>query len=202
MEEKEVKVIVDHKKSCGDPSPTILFIFTMLTMMFLAMGTGYVSGGAALLLACVQIGVYPVYFYCAKTGIDKMDSLSGNCYLIFCTLFGLVGGLCNLATYFAGIMGWPIDGRIMGIVWFWSGLMLIPVVHSMRKGPSVPFVVFICGTIMLLLFGISALGYASSVLDPIVSVLQAVVGIGGCYTFIANLFAMEDVTLPLGKPIF
>lgn len=202
MEEKKMQVVIDHQESVGDASPTILFTFTMLTMMFLALGTGYIHGEALLLLGCVQIGVYPVYIYCAKNAIDQKQTLSGNCYLIFASLFGGAAGLCNLATYFAGIMGWPLDGRLIGIVWIWSGLMLIPVVAAMRKGPWIPFVVFAAGGIMLVLFGISALGYASFLLNPIVAVMQAVVGIGGFYVFLANMFALGEISLPLGKTIF
>lgn len=170
-------------------------------MMFLALGTGYLSGGALLLLGCIQIGVYPIYIFCAQNAINRKETLSGNCYLIFASLFGGAAGLCNIATYLAGVMNWPIDSRIMGVVWIWSGLMLIPVVTAMAKGPSIPFLVFACGGIMLVLFGITALGYAVVVLSPVVSFLQAVVGIGGFYVFLVNMFAAGGVVLPLGKSI-
>ncbi len=201
MEANE-KVAVECSTVTADASPTILFTFTMLTMMFLALGTGYLSGSALLLLGCIQIGVYPVYIYCATNAISRKDPISGNCFLIFASLFGGAAGLCNLASYFAGIFDWPVDGRIMGIVWIWSGLMLVPIVAAMRKGPSLPVAVFSSAAVMLVLFGVSSLGYFSEVLSPIVLVLQAFVGIGGFYICLASLFSMAEISLPLGKPFF
>ncbi len=201
MEANE-KIAVESSRVVADASPTILFTFTMLTMMFLALGTGYLNGSALLLLGCIQIGVYPVYIYCAANAINRKDPISGNCFLIFASLFGGAAGLCNLAFYFAGIFNWPVDGRIMGIVWIWSGVMLIPIVAAMRKGPSLPFAVFGSAALMLVLFGVSSFGYFSGVLSPLVSVLQAFVGIGGFYICLASLFAMAEIPLPLGKPFY
>lgn len=198
---ENIKVIVSSNESLGDASPTILFLFTMLTMMFLGLGAGFISGEAVLLLGCIQLGIFPVYLVAGKNSINKNESLSGNCFMIFAALFGGAGGLCNIAAYFAGVFGWPIDGSIMGIVWIWSGVMLLPVVLSMLKGPSLPVIVFAFGGIMLVLFGIETLGYYSDVINMLVLVMQAIVAIGGFYVCIAFLFGQAGISLPLGKPL-
>lgn len=186
----------------GDASPTILFIFSMLTIMFACLGNGYLDNNALLLLGCIQLGVFPLYAVCAIFSILKDDSISGNCFLIFASLFGGAGGLCNLATYFSAIYGWPIDSRIMGIVWICSGLMLIPIVSSMRSGPSIPFLIFALAAAMLVCFGITALGYATTILAFPITIMQFIVGFGGFYICIANLFLLAGIPCPLGRPLY
>lgn len=188
--------------SMGEPGPTMLFIFTMLTMMFWGMYTGFFDASAVLLLGLIQLACFPAYIFGGIAYILKGDSISGNTYLIFATCFGGIGGVSNLVSYISTLNGIPVESKIVGLVWLWSGLILIPIVASMRKGPSIPFVVFTLGALELILMGLMDLGFIPLAATNIVLVCFASVGIGGFYCSAVNLFSFGNIKLPLGRSLF
>ena len=185
----------------GEPGPAMLFIFTMLTMMFLGMNTGFFDASALLLLGLIQLGCFPAYLIGGITYIKKGDSINGNVFLIFATAFGGIGGLTNCVAYFSGINGQPLDTRILGVVWIWCGIAIIPIVAGMLRGPLMPLLVFAMGSLQLTLAGLLDLQLIPPTFMGLNNFCCLVIALGGFYCSLSNLCGFSAIQLPLGKPL-
>lgn len=186
----------------GEAGPAMLFIFTMLTVIFLGMYTGFFPApDSSLMCGLIMLACFPAYLYGGISYIQKGDTISGCCYLIFATCFGGIGCVSNLVTYYAAVNGLVINQMTTQLVWLWSGIILIPIVAAMRKGPSLPFIVFALGALELTLMGLIGLGFLPAGATVIVLVCFVIVGFGGFYVSIAQLFAAGGINIPLGKPL-
>lgn len=204
MTEKEMTVKVQEMPAKpGDPGATMLFIFTMLTIMFLGIYTDYFGPQAGFLTGVIQLTCFPAYLFGGIWFTVKGDSTNGNVFLIFATCFGGIGGISNLLCYppIAASLGLT-DVSIFQFVWLWSGVSLLPVVLGMRKGPWMPFVVFGLGMVELVLMGLIGLGFLPTAFNIAVMVCFVIVGFGGFYISLAQLAAHGGMNWPLGKPLF
>lgn len=192
-----------EKENYADASPTIVFIFTMLCMMFWAQFAGICQAETTLFLGLIQLGCWPAYLIGSNIVLSRGDTVSGNIYLIFATCFGGIGGLVNLFIYLSGIFGWPADHSIVGFVWIWAGAATLAAAMCIRKSPWVGFMVFLLAVFQLEIMGFVTLGIlTASIWTVIAKWLCLVIGIGGFYTMISGLLSFGGVHLPQGKPIF
>lgn len=185
----------------GEPGPAMLFIFTMLTMMFLGMNTGFFDSSALLLLGLIQLGCFPAYLIGGITYIKKGDSINGNVFLIFATAFGGIGGLTNIVNYFSMLNGNPLDTRILGVVWVWCGVAIIPIVAGMLRGPLMPLIVFSTGSVQLMMAGLLDLQLLPPAFMTLNNLCCLIIALGGFYCSLANLFGFSNIRIPLGKPL-
>ncbi|GCF95494.1 hypothetical protein NRIC_33850 [Enterococcus florum] len=190
-----------NQRTYGEPSPAMLFIFTMLTIMFYGVSTGFFDTSALLLLGVIQLGCFPAYLIGAITYLVKGDSINGNVFLIFATAFGGIGGGTNIVNYFMTTNGNPLDGRILGVVWLWCGLSVIPIVCGMLNGPLMPLIVFSVGAIQLIMSGLFDLGILPDFFQTIIHMCYLIIAFGGFYCSLASLFGFSKIHVPLGKPL-
>lgn len=192
-----------NEPKMADASTTIVFIFTMLCMMFWGQFSGFLSPETGLFLGLIQLACWPGYLIGSTIVLSRGDAISGNIYLIFSTCFGGIGGLVNLFTYLAGIWGWPADPSIVGITWIWAGLITLGATICIRKSPWVGFMVFLLAVFQLEIMGFVTLGILTApVWSEIAKWLCLIIGIGGFYTAFAGLLAHAGINLPQGRPLF
>ncbi|NMM61698.1 hypothetical protein HBE96_03130 [Clostridium sp. P21] len=191
-----------EKLELGNPAPTMLFIFTMITMMFWAQYMGIVKPEAQLLLGLFQLGCFPAYLIGGITFLKKGDSISGNTYLIFATIFGGLSGFGNTGIGIASFLGWPVDTTMLSIPILWSGIIVIPILICIRYADALTFVVFTCGSLLLILSGLVGLSVFPTTINPLITILCFIVAVGGLYISIATICSFGGVFLPLGKPLF
>lgn len=192
-----------EKERYADASPTIVFIFTMLCMMFWAQFAGICSAETTLFLGLIQLGCWPSYLIGSHIVLSRGDAVSGNIYLIFATCFGGIGGLVNLFTYLSGVFGWLADNSIVGITWIWSGIATLAATICIRKSPWVGFMVFLLAVFQLEIMGFVTIGILTApIWTEIAKWLCLIIGIGGFYTMLSGLLTYGGIYLPQGKTIF
>ena len=185
MEENNVKLTA---VPFADTEPVIVFIFTLLAASFFGLDTGFLPITCLPLLGLIQVGALPVYIVAAYNKIKRGEALMGCCFLIFAAVFGGMSGFTNIFMYFANVFSLPFSNKILGFVWFWSGLVLLPVASANSKGPLFPFLVFFLGALQLIVLGINVLFFNSQILTYIVIVLEGLVAAIGCYCWCSVMF--------------
>lgn len=186
----------------ADASPTIVFIFSMLCVMFWAQFAGVCSAETTLFLGLIQLACWPSYLIGSSVVLSRGDAVSGNIYLIFATCFGGIGGLVNLFTYLCGVFGWPLDNSIVGITWIWAGIATLAITICIRKAPLVGFLVFFLAVFQLEIMGFVTLGVLTApIWTAIAKWLCLIIGLGGFYVSLAGLLSFSGITLPQGKPL-
>lgn len=189
-------------KGQGDAGPAMLFIFTLLTIIFWGMSTGFFPAPDAYLeCGLIMIACFPAYLYGGISYIQKGDTISGVTYLIFATCFGGIGAASNLLAWWAAVNGYTMNTMTIQLVWLWSGIILFPVVAGMIRGPWLPFVVFTLGGIELTLMGLIGLGFVPASLNILVQICYVIVGFGGFYVSMAQILQAAGYNPPLGKPL-
>lgn len=182
---EDIKIV--EKQELGDPGPTMVFIFTMITMLFWGLYAGIFKGNTSLVIGLIQLACFPAYLTGAIIFFMKNDSVNGNAFLIFATLFGGVGGVCNIAAHFGQVYSWGLDGTLSAIPFIWGGISILPVLVLIRKAPALSFLVFAAAAIFLILIGFISLGLLPTFLNVVVKWLGLFVAVGGFYNCLDGL---------------
>lgn len=192
-------------KPLGDVSPSLTFIFTMLTVVIWGNYAGIYTGPTALAIGCVQLASYIPYLVGAVLLFVNRESLTGNIFFIFSVLFGGVGAFLNLATGISEICGYEMTTQMAAIPFFWGAIAMIPFVFAIRKDTSA--VSFLCFSavilfLTLMMFAAFSIGPVE-VLNTIIMWLMIFVAVSGCYTMFNALLVQGGCKpLPEGKPLF
>lgn len=199
MEEKQLQQEVHW----GNAAPAMTFIFTMITMLFWGMFQGIFSGKTELIVGLIQLACFPAYLIGAISFLRNGDSLNGNVFLIFATLFGGIGGVSNVAAHFGTLYGWGLDPSITAIPFIWGGVALVPIVIILRKAPAMSFLVFFTASIFLIAFGLVSLGILPISLYPIFKWMALFIAVVGLYTCLDGLLQIGGGKgIPQGPSIF
>ncbi len=133
-EDKIIKVkLVDTPNQIGNAGSALTFIFTMITMCIWGIYAGIYTGPATLAVGIVQFACFIPFMVGALLFYFKGDSLNGNAFLIFATLFAGVGGLSNIFLGFAEIFGWQMSNQLTCIPFIWGGICIAPITWVLRK---------------------------------------------------------------------
>ena len=199
--------IVDQNKALGNPSPALTFIFTMLTMEFWGIYAGIFTENTNLFLAVglVQIACFAPYLIGAVIFFLKGDSVNGNAFLIFATVFGGVGGFCNTAIGLSPVLGLNINEQMSAIPFIWCGISVLPVVWLIRKGADkVTFICFVCAAVFLTLVGFNGIGaLTGNVVMEVIKWLSLIVALTGFYSCLNGLLVCGGSKgMPVGSPFF
>ncbi|MEG0681583.1 MAG: hypothetical protein RR581_08150 [Eubacterium sp.] len=200
MEKKEVFI---RNEQLGDPTPSMTFLFILIMMVFWSMFTGISSGPTELLLGCIQLALFPGYFVGSILYYMKGDTLNGTVFMIFGTVFGVLGGLTNIAVHFSNLYNWGVDPHISTIPLLWTSLTLIPIMVAYRKSPALIFLVYGLASAFLLIFSCWSLGWLPTGLAVIFKWIVLTITVGGLYVFSDGILkSAGDKGLPLGSPFF
>ena len=200
---KEIKT-VEKKDHLGNPGPALTFIFTMLTMEYWGIYAGIFTGPTIMAIGVVQIACFVPYMIGAVLFFCKGDSINGNVFLIFATLFGGVGGFTNTTIGFANIMGWQMCTQMPAIPFILGGISILPVLWVIRKSTDkVTAICYLAAAFFLTLIGLVNLNILSTNWNPSIQWLGLIVSITGFYScFSGLLLGGGSRGLPVGKPFF
>lgn len=196
--------MAQEKHHMVSPSGAALMALAVVCFCFFALLNGYVSGGAAILMACIMIAAAIPQLLAGIFDCIEGNSLFGNVMIYFACFFMLGSGLTTLAEYLCGMMGWPFDPRILGWVWIILALALCSWTPGvLAKAPWHLGLAIICADIGLLVIALSYWGIGGAIMHPIAAWLIALTGIGGLYNGAATVLAetFGKPVLPIGKPL-
>jgi hypothetical protein len=199
--------IASQSNAIGNPAPALTFIFAMLTMEFWGIYAGIFAENTNLFLAVglVQIACFAPYLIGAILFFLKGDSVNGNAFLIFATVFGGVGGFCNTAIGISTIFGFGINEQMAAIPFVFCGISVLPVVWLIKGGADkVTFICFVAAAIFLTLVGLNGLTVLTGdLVMEIIKWLSLLVGVTGFYSCLNGLLTCGGSKgLPVGKPFF
>lgn len=197
MGENKVTVYQEH----GEIAPAILFFFCTFNFMFFGRYAGWFDATACLPLGLIMLCSMPPYIYSFICYIRKGDTINGCVFAVFCMAFAGVGAASNLVEWYGYANGIAIDAGLFNMMWLTSGIFVIPIVVGMRKGPALPFIVFLVSVFELVFMGLVGLGVLPLWFNYIIMGCMLFIGFGGYYCFFSYLFAASGLNLPLGKPI-
>lgn len=188
----------------GDPGPALTFIFTMLTMEFWGIQAGIFNGPTMLSVGLVQIACFIPYLIGAILFFIRGDSVNGNIFLIFATLFGGVGGFCNTMIGFGDIIGWPICKQMTALPYILGGLSIFPVLWVNRKtADKVTTICYLAAAFFLSLSGLVSLNILSGSWSPVIQWLSLTVVVTGFYNCFNGLLVCGGSRgIPVGKPFY
>jgi hypothetical protein len=189
-------------KTTINPSACLCWIFASEVLVLAAIYFGLLEGDTYLLYGLLMLGVSPGYFVGSKMlAADGQDYLA-NLWLLFGCLFGTIFGLCYIAYFFAGVNGWDLNGTILGIPTFLSGVFLIfSMVPSRFYTSKVEFLLWTITAIWLMTLGLEYF-IGGDLLYQFNAVCAIVVGVGASYVGIHELLKTCGSGLPVGKPFF
>lgn len=185
----------------GFSGTTVCFIFTNLCFLFWANLLGILGGGAALAIGLIQLGMVIAYHLAASKVFVRGQAFDGNIFLIFATFFGGVGGLSNIATAIAPIIGIPYEGTAVGYCWVMCGIFLIAILPACLKSPWVVFVLYALAGLALLLLGLVIIGILNAGLSTSIGWMLFAVGVLGLYMTLSGMYSFVGMNLPLGRPL-
>lgn len=196
---------MDEHQKLGNVSPSLTFIFTMLTVIIWGNYAGIYSGPAAIGIGLVQLASYIPYLVGAVMLFVNKNELSGNIFFIFSVLFGGVGAFINISSGFADIYGWELAPEMAAIPFFWGALAMIPFVWTSRKTLSaVSFLCFSAVIVFLSLMMLPAYNIGPvDIENQIIKWLMLFVAVTGVYTMMSDLNVLGGgKPYPQGKPLF
>jgi len=201
--EKETKSnieIISSPMSNAGPSGT--FIFSTLSFLFWAGNIGLFNEGGGIAIGMIQLGVFGAYVVVSTTLLSRGDSFAGNTFLVFCAVFGGVGGLTNVFSALAAAWNIPFDNTAVGIPFITSGLFLLLVLPGLKYAPKTDFLIYLLGGLGVTASGLVTMGVLPASLCPVIGWTLFGVGVVAFYSFIAAMLAFLDVIIPVGKPFF
>lgn len=192
----------EKKEQLGDPGPALTFIFTMLTMEFWGINAGIFTGPTMISVGVVQLACFIPYLIGAILFFLKGDSVNGNIFLIFATIFGGVGGFCNTIIGFANIMDWPICTQMTALPYIMGGISIFPTLWVIRKAADkVTVICYLAAAFFLTLTGLVSLNILSGSWNQIIQWLCLTVVVTGFYSCLNGLLVCGGSRgIPVGKP--
>jgi hypothetical protein len=186
----------------ADAGPGGWIAYAMATWIAWAFLVGYVDGNALLYMACISLACTIPYLTAAATQLKLGNVAGGVTWLYFGSFFAFCSALTYGVTYFSGIYGWPLDGRILGFMWIVIGILLIcttPV--FLRYAPSVGGIAVIGADVGIVGLALIYLGYATPMILQVSGWAFFVASVGGMWMAIWSILGAVGIKFPMTQPL-
>lgn len=182
--------------------PLGFFIFSCYCFLLAASLVGLAKPEAGLTIAVIQLASGPSYLIASLISLKDNDSVGGNLFFIFSTLFGFVSGAVNLVSYFATMHHWPMDTSICGLIWLLLALFLVFTLPIFIYAPMTDLILIVFSIVSLALLGLLNFGLIPPTITVVIGWLMAAIGLIAFYSCAAAYLQPAGIKLPVPKSLF